>query len=233
MSYTVKCKSTHGATLARSTNPWDENNSWAYGEVGTVDDAMIAPYNLSTDAFTVLGHDGPLTTGVAVVSGLSATDAMSGATHQTTFLLSDLAQAVVNGVEYQGTKLYTFPEGRILIMGVTGNLAQKTTSTIASTLHSGSVGALALGTVTASSTTLATTMADLLPSTAFASSTVINTAGTAVGGALATSAQFDGTTTPKELWLNTAYATTADVAANATQTVSGTITVTWANLGDY
>lgn len=152
---------------------------------------------------------------------------------QTTLTLNNVPQTVVNGTEYQGTKIYDFPQGRILVMGVTATLQQKTTSVLASTLNASSTGAISLGTVTASSTTLATTMVDLLPSTAFTSSATINVAGTAVSAALAASAQFDGTTTAKDVYLNTAYATTADVDADATQTISGTIVITWAALGDY
>ena len=144
---------------------------------------------------------------------------------QTTLTLNNVPQAVVNGTEYQGTKIYDFPQGRLLVMGVTATLQQKTTSAIASTLNSGT-GAISLG-------TLDSTMADLLPSTAFTSSTVINVAGTAVSGALAASAQFDGTTTAKDVYLNTAYATTTDVDADATQTISGTVVITWCQLGDY
>ena len=151
---------------------------------------------------------------------------------QTTLTLNNVPQAVVNGVEYQGTKIYDFPQGRILILGVTATLQQKTTSAIASTLNS-ATGAISLGTATASSVTLNSTMADLLPSTAFTSSTVINVAGTAVSAALAASAQFDGTTTAKDVYLNTAYATTTDVDADATQTISGTVNITWVQLGDY
>ena len=152
---------------------------------------------------------------------------------QTTLTLNNVPQTVVNGTEYQGTKIYDFPQGRILVMGVTATLQQKTTSVLASTLNASSTGAISLGTVTASSTTLATTMVDLLPSTAFTSSATINVAGTAVSAALAASAQFDGTTTAKDVYLNTAYATTGDVDADATQTISGTIVITWTNLGDY
>lgn len=151
---------------------------------------------------------------------------------QTTLTLNNVPQAVVNGTEYQGTKIYDFPQGRILILGVTATLQQKTTSAIASTLNS-ATGAISLGTATASAVTLASTMADLLPSTAFTSSTVINVAGTAVSAALAASAQFDGTTTAKDVYLNTAYATTTDVDADATQTISGTVNITWVQLGDY
>jgi hypothetical protein len=140
---------------------------------------------------------------------------------------------VVNGTEYQSTLLYTFPEGRINVLGNTATLQQKTTSALASTLNASSTGAIGLGTAAASATTLATTMVDLLPSTAFTSSATINVAGTAVSAALAAAAQFDGTSAAKAMYLNTAYATTGDVDADATQTISGTIVLTFVWLGDY
>jgi hypothetical protein len=150
-----------------------------------------------------------------------------------TLKLYDVPQAVVNGTEYQGTQLLTFPEGRILVQGVTATLQQKTTSVLASTLNASATGAISLGTATASSTTLSSTMVDLLPSTAFTTSATINVAGTAVSAALASSAQFDGTASAKKMYLNTAYATTTDVDADATQTISGTIVLSFVFLGDY
>jgi hypothetical protein len=160
-----------------------------------------------------------------------ATEAGVGVVHQTTLTLTALAQAVVNGTEYQGTQLYDFPLGRILVLGCRANLQQTTTSVLASTLNASSTGAVSIGTVTASSTTLASTMVDLLPSTAFTSSATVNVAGTAVAAALAASAQFDGTATAKDVFLNSAFATTADVDADATMTWSGTVVLTWVNLG--
>lgn len=162
-----------------------------------------------------------------------ATEEGDGVIHKTTLTLDALAQAVVNGTEYQSTKVYEFPAGRILVLGVTASIAQTTTSELASTLNASSTGALGIGTAAASATTLATTMVDLLPSTAFTSSATIDVAGTAVGAALAASAQFDGTSTAKSVYVNTAYATTGDVDADATQTLSGNVTITWVNLGDY
>lgn len=147
--------------------------------------------------------------------------------------LDNVPQAVVNGTEYQSTKIYTFPEGRILVLGVTATLRQKTTSVLASTLNASSTGAIALGSAAASNVSLSGTMVDMLPSTAFTSSATINVAGTAVSAALAASAQFNGTTTAIPVYLNTAYATTTDVDADATQTISGTVTMCWVNLGDY
>ena len=155
-----------------------------------------------------------------------------GSFYQLTFSLDNVPQAVVNGTESQGTQIYTFPEGRINVLGCVASLQQKTTSVLASTLNTGSTGAISLGTVTASNVSLTGTMVDLLPSTAFTSSTTINVAGTAVTAALAAAAQFDGTVTAKKMFLNTAYATTTDVDADATQTISGTITLTYVFLGD-
>lgn len=142
-----------------------------------------------------------------------------------------MAQAVINGTEYQSTKLFNFPLGRIAVHGTVATLAQKTTSAIASTLNSGVTGAIAIGTAAATNVALTGAMVDLAPSTAFASSTTINVAGTAVSPILAAAAQFDGTVTAKDVYLNTAYATTTDVDADATQTLTGTITITWSNLG--
>jgi hypothetical protein len=168
----------------------------------------------------------------AAVSGLVVTDfGGAGILRRTRFTLTDVAQTVVNGTEHQGTKLFTFPEGRIYVLGTVATLAQKTTSAILTTLNS-ATGAVALGTVTSSATTLSGTMVDLAPSTAFTSSATINVAGTAVTLVLTAAAFFDGTTTAKEVYLNSAYATTTDVDADATQTWTGTIDITWMHLGD-
>lgn len=156
-----------------------------------------------------------------------------GPLFQVTLTLDNVPQSVVDGTEYQGTLLYTFPEGRINVLGVTATLQQKTTSELASTLNASSTGAIALGTAPASNVSLTGTMVDLLPSTAFTSSATVNVAGTAVTAALAAAAQFDGTGTAKAMYLNTSYATTTDVDGNATQTISGTIIATWIWLGDY
>lgn len=171
---------------------------------------------------------------VAPASGSIVTKQVQfGPLCQTTLTLNNVAQTVVNGTEYQSTQLYNFPQGRLLVMGVTATLQQKTTSALAGTLNASSTGAISLGTAAASATTLATTMVDLLPSTAFTSSATVNVAGTAVSAALAASAQFDGTGTAKDVFLNTAFATTGDVDGDATQTISGTVVITWVQLGDY
>lgn len=171
--------------------------------------------------------------GTSPLSTVSVKHNAFGPFVQTTLTLDNVAQSVTNGTEYQGTQIFDFPAGRVFVLGVTATLQQKTTSTLASTLNASSTGAISLGTATAASTTLDSTAADLLPSTAFTSSATINVAGTAVSAALAAAAQFDGTSTAKDVYLNTAYATTTDVDGNATQTISGTVVISWVNLGDY
>lgn len=175
----------------------------------------------------------PYDLGSASVTTVSAKHEQFGPFIKTTLTLDNVAQTVTNGTEYQGTKIYDLPEGRLLVLGVTATLQQKTTSAVASTINASSTGAISLGTATASNVSLTSTMVDLLPSTAFTSSATINVAGTAVTGALAASAHFDGTGTAKDIYLNTAYATTSDVDGNGTQTISGTVVICWVNLGDY
>lgn len=187
--------------------------------------------DLVVGKLTVAG--GGVAGGVAQnVTGLKVVHKQVGPLTQSVFTLTDVPQAVVNGTEYQSTKLFQFPEGLIYLFGTTATLQQKTTSDPASTLNASVTGAVSLGTAAASSTTLGTTMADFLASTAFTSSATQNVAGTAVTGLLSTPAAFDGTSTAKSLYLNSAFATTTDVDADATQTWSGTVTVTWLHLGD-
>jgi hypothetical protein len=168
----------------------------------------------------------------AAVAGLSVKHAAMGPFIQTTLTLDNVAQSVVNGTEYQSTKLFTFPETRMYVVTTVATLQQKTTSVLASTLNASSTGAISVGTAAASNVSLTSTMVDLLPSTAFTSSATINVAGTAVTAVLAAAAFLDGTATAKSAYLNTAYATTTDVDADATQTISGSIVITWLNCGD-
>jgi len=231
MSYLVKALTT--STYPTRVGETPTRNNWTTGKIQEVDAALINWYADRTDAYTILSQSGTTPTGLPSISGLSAVDTcIDGIIHQTVFTLADMAQALPNTGQYVGTKIFDFPAGRIFVLGVTASLAEKTTSAILGTLNGNKTGALSLGSATASSTTLNSTMADLLPSTAWASSTTINVAGTAVTGALAAAAQFDGTGTAIDMFLNAAVVTDGDLDADATIAWTGTITVTWINLGD-
>lgn len=151
--------------------------------------------------------------------------------HRTVLTLAALPQAIVNTTaEYKGTLVYTFPAGRILLMGAIASVAQTTTTTIATSISAGATGAFALGSAIASNTSLTGAMVDMLPSTAYTSSATINVEAAVAKGALAVSAQFDGTTTPVPVYFNTAIATGS---IDGAQTFNGTISLVWANMGDY
>ena len=195
-------------------------------------DLNVFPSLERTALGRLLGGDPLVGAGTANGATVFAQEFMQGAMRQTIISLKALPQTVVNGTEYQGSKIYDFPEGQIIVYGAVGSIAQTTTSVIATTLNSGVTGALALGTATASNVSLTSTMANIAPSIAFTTSTVINVAGTAVTPFLAAPIILNGTGTAIDLYLNTAYATTGDVDAAATQTLSGSIIITWMSLAD-
>lgn len=173
---------------------------------------------------------------LAGATGVTVSHKQIGPVVKTTLTLASTPQSVVQGVEYQGTKLWDFPQGDIVILASELSLAQKTTSIIADTLNASSTGAVAVGTATASAVALTSTMADIVDTTAFTSSATINVAGTAVINdldyvATSTLAVRDGNTTAIPVYLNSAFATTTDVDADATQTWTGTIMITWLYLG--
>jgi len=124
-----------------------------------------------------------------------------------------------------GVKVYDFPAGRILVLGVT--VDSFTVATNAVGIEAADGGDYALGTASASGSSLASTEVDLCPATSIDPITNI------VSGALAASAQFDGTTTAKDLYVNM-LVDGGDLSGPTTAVVdSATITVTWSNLGDY
>jgi hypothetical protein len=100
-------------------------DNWKAGDVDYVDDELIHLYEPRTSVFTINQEwNGALTTGVAAVSGLSA--AIRGdVVKQVTFTLTNVAQSLPNADQFKGTKLYDFPAGRIVVLGVVATLAQK------------------------------------------------------------------------------------------------------------
>ncbi len=170
----------------------------------------------------------PLALGATAV----ATEAGSGLVHQTTIALSALAVTMRDTEQGGGAKIYDFPEGRILVLGATASIAVTTTSILANTLNTGVTCNWGVGSTTQASATVATTEQDIVNVAAFTASATINVAGaTATGkGVLAV---LDGTGTAADAYLNLAVAGATDIDANATVTVTGSVKITWINLGDY
>jgi hypothetical protein len=173
----------------------------------------------------------PADTGTAE-SLVTAATVGSPAIYQTTLTLALKAATIGNttGVSFGGVKLFTFPAGRILVHGVTADidalgLADAGNATpIVGTMG----GDFAIGTTAPTDGTLSLTDEDLLPETSW------DPFSGTVKAALAASAQFDGTTTPVPVYANLLI-DDADVGNGASDilTFSGTVVVTWTNLGDY
>lgn len=125
-------------------------------------------------------------------------------------------------------KLYDFPACNMLFLGGSCDLTLTAgEGGIADT--AAVVAAVGTTTVGTDNATLTTTEADLIPSTA---STLTAGAGTTKGKTVTAGVVvFDGTSTPKDAWLNFAVPD-AGSTANDTLTVSGTVTLVWSNLGD-
>jgi hypothetical protein len=160
--------------------------------------------------------------------GVSKKEYGNGVLRQTVFTLSG---TVINSTDattsgsYGSLQLLDFPEGHLAVLGaVTDFTAITVGAGITATgalLHSLGTAAEATG------GTLDSTQAEILPSTSL---TLVASAG-AVGGTSTAVLLSDGTATAKDLFLN--FATLdASSTANTTITVTGTITVTWALLGN-
>lgn len=174
------------------------------------------------------------------VAGLTVEEAGVGIVRQTRFTFSAMAFAISDTNTYGAQQIYTFPEGRICVLGAVGTITPTTTSVLASTLNTGVTVQWGIGTVTASAGTLATTMQNVIPGTGvtpvtFTASTTINVAPAAATAAFTATVlgSYDGTSTAVKLFLNMGVPTATDIDGDATLTVDGVVTVTWLLLGDY
>lgn len=160
--------------------------------------------------------------GTAAGTGVAATETIP-VIHKTTLTLTDVAVTIAkNGSSTGGggLKIYDFPEGVILPLGVACDLtiANETNGSWLASL--GSAAADTGGTLTSTEVSFG-------PSTA---ATVSSGAGTADIVSGAAGVPVDGSATAADLYLN--FALNADVGTGTTMTVNGTIVITWANLGD-
>ena len=166
------------------------------------------------------------TDGVVAGTGVTISNEDVGQVHQTVITLTNLAvtttDATTDGA-YGSQKIYDLPAGAMLTLGA----RTKLTITAAAGISASGTVKHALGTVAVSaSDALTSTLANILPST---NTTLSSSAGTGLG--VSTAVCFaDGTVTLVDVILNFGIAD-ASTTTNSTLTVSGTITLTWINLG--
>lgn len=168
--------------------------------------------------------------GAAAGTGVSAVEYGDVVVHKTVLTLLNVSivstDATTDGA-FGTQKVYDFPEGAIQFLGASYNLSlAKVGSGIAAT----AAVVVSLGSVAAvAGDTLTSTEADMIAST---SATLSSGLGTAKkhGSLIATA--FDGHTTPLDAILNFAM---PDAGTSVTDAIvfNGTITILWANSGDY
>lgn len=228
-------------TIGFATNSTER---WVINSSGALVPASNATYDIGNGASDPrdinMTRDLISSGGVAKMSGgvgakngatVTAAEQGDGVVHKTILTLASTPVTVANttGSSFGGVKLYDLPEGRIAVLGATANLTMTWTG---EDIAADGSGDFSLGTTITADATLDGTDVNLLPSTGMLDPFVLGV-GTATG-ALAASAQFDGTTTPVDANLNIII-DDVDVADGASDVVlvSGTVTITWINLGDY
>jgi hypothetical protein len=172
----------------------------------------------------------------AVSSTVVATEYGDASFHKTVLTCTALPLSIADdaGVaQYGGVQVYTFPKGAICSFGasILGNLTLGVTGTIIAAF----TGVNALGTITASTgATLTSTEATWLQSTANATAAAKVAAIKSISAATALTESpgrvVDGTSTAAAMFLNFAIADDASHTAG-TGTFTGTITISWTNLG--
>jgi len=191
--------------------------------------------DLKTKGGAVSIADQDLAAPTAVATASTITERNIGVVQRTqiTFDLSDTSVDlnVADGAHGDGQQIFTFPEGRILILGAALDATTVTTTNYnASTADIFTTG---IGTATAGDDdALTSTEVDIIAST---------NNDTAGGGTASftweadmtsgADSVFDGTSTPVSLYVNTACAAANNSADNIVS-ASGTLNVVWVYLGD-
>ena len=176
----------------------------------------------------------------ASVSTITATEFGDHLLHQTllTYNAFPVVTGNTTGASFGSKQVYDFPAGRVAIISNLAYFTQITFNTEAGTngdIAGAGSGDYSMGSTATADATLATTDVDLLPSTAMLDPFVTGVGRSNVGSALAALVQFDGTTTPLDMYLNVIIddADVSDGAANDSVYFTGWSRTTWLWLGDY
>lgn len=170
--------------------------------------------------------------GTAVGTGTTLNEAI-GTVHQSVITLVDLPITVANttGVSFGGEEIFSFPEGRILILGATvaDVTFDLTDAGNVTPIEDTDGGDIAVGTTAPTDGTLTGSDVNIIPSTS-----IDPISGGVAGATLVASAHIDGTSAAISAFFNVLI-DDADVGDTASDVilVSGVVTITWVSLGDY
>jgi hypothetical protein len=165
-------------------------------------------------------------------AGLTAKTTGTGGRWRTVFTFNAMQLPVTDALAYAGMKIFDFADGKVRINGGTAKLQFAVLTARASTINDSASLTWGLGSVTASSITLATTMQNVIAVTTRTLDGAVAALSTASTADVVAPATLDGTTTAIDLFLNVAFATNTDIDADGTLAITGTITLLWENWGD-
>lgn len=184
--------------------------------------------------WNLVAYQSPATSGAGTKNGstVAVKELGDGVIHKTVFTFTDHAIALTDNagtVAYGGSKIYDFPEGIIMVLGASTDIALTKSSAGVNDDWDGDFG---VGTVTASdNATLASTEQNIIPTTATPQATAGAT--TADGNSTA-AVVIDGSATAADVYLNFLVDDADhDVTGTACNLiVNGTMTMVWTSLGD-
>lgn len=185
-------------------------------------DQMVAEVVAAQTALSAGGN------GAVAGTGNTVSEAALAGLHQTVITLTEFSMLVASaGVGFVGTKIYGFPAGLIRILGAVANL---TLTTVGAEIDADAAVIASVGSVTAADDgSLTSTEANIVPSTAY---TLVAGTVSAVGLGVA-DAWLDGITgAAADAFLNIVVPDADRTDTSQAITVSGTIAITWANLGN-
>ena len=177
---------------------------------------------IADGVLTTVGIGAPAGTGVTAVEKVLIPHQTVISLAATSITMTDATTAGCHG----SRKIFDLPAGNILILGATTDL-QVTAGTGGISDTAAVVGAVGSVAAATDNGTLTSTEANIVPSTA---STLTAGAGSCDGESTAP-VTLDGTATAADVYLNFAIPD-AGSSANDTLLVTGTVTITWINLGD-
>jgi len=222
-------------TMLGEVTPLD---NWRKGSVKAVEANMMPWYrdNDAPGAYTVLVEEAfPALS--SVTGELKLENSTSGLIQQAIFTLHDMQVAVANTEALGATQLAHFPIGNIVLLACTASLQFGVVG--ARTAGSGTINDSAaltwgVGSVTASSNTLATTMVDMIPKTSTTLDGVgANYTATPTVANLAEMISFNGTAAAIDIFLNAAFAVDTEIDNDGILKVKGSIVMSYLNLGHF
>jgi hypothetical protein len=215
--------------IAQITNAL-ATGTYPIGTSASVPAAVINSGNIAIARITNALATGTYSARGSVTSGTTSSETISELCN--TVLTVGYSGLKINAAGLTTNKLlYTFPEGRIGVQGVVVRMVLTNTTNFnasANDVYSWSLGGAGNGDATA----------DAGEVTFLAAQTLDTVDGSVIAftnkAAIAAPFQVDGTTTPAPLWFHIFLPDASDPATKTNYFgCTGTVTITWSNLGDY